>query len=89
MQADPLTAPTAYPLARVGRGMEFHVLDPNGRTRCENGRGSTWCRRDSDGRYQDPRLVSEIHITGTAGEPTCRLCQKFLVMEIERRRETV
>ena len=69
---------TQYPLAKVGSGRATHVLDPNGRVRCENAATWTYRTQDADGRYQDHALVSKVHDLHTTGQPTCHWCRQAL-----------
>jgi len=70
-----MTRPTAYPLARVGKGRKTHVLDPNRQVRCKNEGSGSWYRtQDADGRYQDPSRSSTITPLEQTGLPTCHWC---------------
>jgi hypothetical protein len=65
-----------YPLARVGNGRKTHVLDANGRVRCESSGTWTYLTQDADGRYGDETLTSAIHPLGTIGHPSCHWCRQ-------------
>ena len=75
---------TQYPIASVGRGRKTHLLDPNGRVRCENhmsetgdGMSGPYLRQDAHGQYRDLGLVSEVHPLGVADSFSCYWCNRW------------